>query len=796
MNYKNRPELMSPAGDFSAFQAALENGADAVYLGLQEFNARKPAKNFSNQELLEAVKIAQSRSCRIYVTFNIDLKENELLKAVSFLHFVNKAKVDAVIIRDYAVLELVKIISEFEEFTPELHFSTQGGAVTTYDLKFLGKAGFSRVVMARELNYQELKEISDTPNLPEMEIFIHGSMCFSFSGKCNFSSWLGGKSANRGGCLAPCRFLYHDPDDLDHSGTFFNMKDLNLLEQINNLKQLNIKAYKIEGRLKNSGWVGAVTRFYKDLIISAKVKSKEEIRKINANLQLFSGREPATGFLLGTSNLTGANNLKFGKLLGKITEEVEENYLTDIFKTDLEFPASLRFFRDRFITLVSLRGEDDTGIGWQNNQLKLSKKLFFDKIDIDTEIFQVYKQEEHLRAKAENGKYNLYGKVSEGTLYFSLETNIGRAEISLKLKEVKKANRTLSLIFLKNELEGSFFKGLVLGKASLPDIPVARSQFKHIVKEISSGIIKLVNNSKIANFVPAIKKFQRNYHEQQGKRKNKNRIIPENINILRISFKQFEKLLPEDFTKLKQAGIINLELCDLHLLRKVKSDDFRNLIICAKDKLKVFLDLETVLLNQDLKSWAYNFSLLTKPLERPNNIIKGFVVNSQGQLEFLKELGLTKDYQLKGGDGLAVLNSTAAKYLTDSGLESVSVKAETDLRNLEEILKVDNTSYRITALGKIPLFISRVNHELFREKSCFNDKFGHGVILQQKGEWNYFYSREFFSAFTEESQNLVIGELVADFSSEADFRAEDVSDFKIGKHAFETRDFNLRRKLY
>ncbi|MDA3884186.1 MAG: U32 family peptidase [Candidatus Delongbacteria bacterium] len=300
-------ELMSPAGNYSSFKAALGSGADAIYMGLSLFNARKPAKNFGFTELEDIVKEAHSKNSKVYITLNIDLKSNELPDAVKILTLLDKVKVDAVIVKDLAIIYFIN------KYFPglELHLSTQFGIANSKAMEAAGHLlGATRVVLARELNYKEIKAL-DKENYPEREVFVQGSMCFSFSGRCLMSSWNGGRSANRGSCQAPCRFIYNK-----NSGSipesYFSMKDLSLAEKIDELRELNISALKIEGRLKSSDWVGEVTSIYRNLL-----DGKEE-QDLNT-LQKYSGRELSEGFYGGLKDLTSEQKVKHEIFVGKTT---------------------------------------------------------------------------------------------------------------------------------------------------------------------------------------------------------------------------------------------------------------------------------------------------------------------------------------------------------------------------------------------------------------------------------------------------------------------------------------------
>ena len=299
-------ELMSPAGNREALYTAVENGADAVYLGLSVFNARKPARNFRFDELQEIIEFSHSRSVKIYITLNIDLKSSELEEATRILNLIIGSKADAVIIKDMA---LIYMLSNF--YPPfEYHLSTQFGIANSAAMNMAEYLGAERVVLARELNHEEIKSVIK-PYFPKAEVFIQGSMCFSFSGRCLMSSWFGGKSANRGACQAPCRFRF-TKEDADCPSSFFSMKDLNLSKRITELSKLGVSALKIEGRLKSAEWVGEITRYYRAQLNGSETDGADPSK--------FSGREQDEGFYGSTTDLTAEKNFGSASSGAKQTE--------------------------------------------------------------------------------------------------------------------------------------------------------------------------------------------------------------------------------------------------------------------------------------------------------------------------------------------------------------------------------------------------------------------------------------------------------------------------------------------
>lgn len=287
-------ELLSPAGNKEAFFAAVESGADSVYLGLNLFNARKPARNFTFEEIPEIISYAHSKSVRVYITLNIDLKSSELEDASKILSFIKETKADAVILKDLALIWLIdKYFSPFE-----FHLSTQFGISNTAGMYMAEVLGASRVVLARELNKYEISVLNE-PCYPKTEVFIQGSMCFSFSGKCLMSSWFGGKSANRGSCQAPCRFKFAQ-EGSDDLSPCFSMKDINLSSKLSELEETGVSALKIEGRLKSAEWVGEITKFYRNMLDHKDTGDSDPSR--------FTGREQGGGFYSSLNDLITSRN--------------------------------------------------------------------------------------------------------------------------------------------------------------------------------------------------------------------------------------------------------------------------------------------------------------------------------------------------------------------------------------------------------------------------------------------------------------------------------------------------------
>lgn len=255
-------ELLAPAGNIEALDAAIGEGADAVYLGLKSFNARLRSSNFAWNQFEAAVNALHHQNKKIYVTVNTVSEERDLERLYRFLSYLNKIGPDGLIVQDLGVVRMC------QEFFPklELHASTQMNVESAAGVNLLSKAGLKRVVVARELGLEEIKYIKAHTSA-EIEMFVHGALCVSESGLCLFSSFLGGKSANRGMCTQACRRYYTvDGEEGEKSGYYFSPCDLQLIEQIPDLMQIGVESFKIEGRMKSAEYVGSVVAAYRYLM--------------------------------------------------------------------------------------------------------------------------------------------------------------------------------------------------------------------------------------------------------------------------------------------------------------------------------------------------------------------------------------------------------------------------------------------------------------------------------------------------------------------------------------------------
>jgi len=298
-----KPELLAPAGSWGALVAAVQNGADAVYLGGKSFNARNSADNFDDDALAKAIEYAHVRGVKVHVTMNILLADTELKEALRFLRIVYNAGADAVIMQDLGLIRMTRLM--FPEL--ELHASTQMTVHNVPGAIFLRDAGIKRIVLARELDLDSIREIRKRAGV-EVETFVHGALCVCYSGQCQMSSMIGGRSGNRGRCAQPCRLEYRLVDDKgmqvadnEKVGDYLlSPRDLNISLHIPELIKAGIDAFKIEGRMRRPEYVATVTRIYRTLIDRAALGGEYFVTGDEASqlAQVFN-REFTTGYFFG-----------------------------------------------------------------------------------------------------------------------------------------------------------------------------------------------------------------------------------------------------------------------------------------------------------------------------------------------------------------------------------------------------------------------------------------------------------------------------------------------------------------
>ena len=335
----NKIELLSPAGDMNKLKTAFYYGADAVYIGGKAFSLRALAGNFEDNEILEAVNYAHNLAKKVYVTVNILARNYDIDKAKEYLKFLESANVDGAIISDVGLISLAR------EIAPNLpiNISTQANTLNYKAVEFWRDYGVKRVILARELSLKEIKEIKKRVPDIEIETFIHGAMCISYSGRCLLSDYRTGRSSNRGACVQACRWNFEIREkgsngafmemEEDDRGTYIlNSKDLNLIDYISELDDAGVISFKVEGRMKSEYYLATVINAYRRAIdeyyrIGKDYKSNPQFSE---ELEKTAHREFTTAYLLGdndrTENFDDSQSKGTYKFIANVLEDFNGEY--------------------------------------------------------------------------------------------------------------------------------------------------------------------------------------------------------------------------------------------------------------------------------------------------------------------------------------------------------------------------------------------------------------------------------------------------------------------------------------
>ena len=738
-------ELLAPAGNPQSFKAALDAGADAVYLGLPWFNARRPAMNFTPETLRSSLEEAKTKGMKVYITLNTDIKPNEIEDAAKVLTLLEELKVDAVIIKDFGLYYMAR------ECFPnlELHLSTQFGIANSYAAEEAKILGATRVIPARELSFKELELLESTgKDIPEVEAFVQGSMCFSFSGKCLLSSWVGGKSANRGVCQAPCRLKYtHDGDD----ATFFSMKDLNLVSRLSDLEQSKVSSLKIEGRLKSPGWVGNITSIYSDAL-----KGELDLKSSTEQLLKHSGREMGGGFASGLDHLTAEHSVRFGKLLGKVLDLVtidgDSFALLDFTIKSPE--TSLRFVTedDEFLTIVH---ESDAIISINDKNQGLLKNI--GKIKAGASVYEVIPAR---NSKSGIGKmrYDVELEVVDQDIVVTVYTDSDKYTEKETYKKIVKAKRGVYPDAIYDKLEHKVVNGWRLNKLYSDDLLLSKTQVNSIVKIIS--------------YILAVTILENN---------------PLNKIELSQNVKDFIKKLPEGEVK-ESISTIRAKVSELHNVKgnSIIIDELTN---DPSDIQRVF----------NLKAKHVVISLFPISFEKDMEELKVLVTTLENRREYIYEINdighynLLKNYlniptrRMVAGQGIATYNHLSIKFFKDElGIDSVSIPMEMDSRGVVKITEECNNyaDLRFTSLSVVPGMVSRAQSDAYYEGAEFEDKIGTVMKVHKFGDINIFNITEYFSA--DECRDL------EGINFSETIRSQECID----NPSNPTKKFNLERRLY
>ena len=710
-----KTELLAPVGDFECLKAAVQNGADAVYFGAGNFNARARATNFnSDEELKEAIEYAKSRGVKVNLTLNTLIKNKEFEDAVKLAIKAHNFGADALIVQDIGLAYFLK------ENYPEinLHASTQ---MTVHNLigtqKLLSK-GFSRIVLSRELPIDEIKNIKENIT-GEIEIFVHGALCISYSGQCLLSSAIGGRSGNRGLCAQPCRLPYELLDKSNNKsldkGYLLSPKDLCAIEYLPYLIKAGVDSFKIEGRLKTPLYVATITRIYRkyiDYILENINRSEETLVKqiqimlheknIDSNLSDFEELTQVFnrgGFSKGHLESNGNNNLIFkekpnnmGIYLGEIYHFNNNKGHIDLkLETSLSIGDKISINNESYtVSELMIKNKNyqtlEKGsivtIGRMKGNIKPKQKIYkIENINLNKKMLPSFKEEKNYKKikicgnitvkkdepiKVHLSSNDIYYKDLDYTYTSTIipEQPQNKPITSDIIKE--KFTKTGSTEFEFLEINVNLYDNLFISISNLNEIR------RIALQEYKNKCIKYHTNNLIYKDDAKILSYEDSTHQ-----KEKN--ISLLLNILNLNF---------DYTKLSNINKLYIPL--KYFILK----DYSNIIKTLTNTFDTYIYMTHILRDNKLNLFTNNIENILI-----DNKIKGFVVSHISQIFFLKKYKL----ELIGNYNLNVYNNYTINTLNSLNLSTITMSSELDRDEINNLNLPHTNNSELIVYGKLPV---------------------------------------------------------------------------------------------
>ncbi len=697
-------ELLSPVGDWNCLIAAVQNGADSVYFGSTFFNARASANNFDIPTLEKAINYCKLRNVKTFLTLNILIKNSEFSDAIALAKKAYEFGIDAIIVQDFGLARF--LINNFPDLP--IHASTQMSIHNLEGVLELQELGFKRVVLARELPLNEIQYICNNSNI-EIESFIHGALCISYSGQCLFSSVIGGRSGNRGKCAGPCRLPYellrHDndtnKDNVLDKGYLLSPKDLCGLNYLPDLINAGVKCFKIEGRMKSPEYVATVTRIYRKYI--DKVLNKEdyiiEETDIKQLMQVFN----RGGFSDGHFSALPNKNLIFkerpnniGLYLGNISKfNSSKGHITLTLNEDLNIGDTIYTENENTKYTVSELMQKTLNLSEATAGMKVTVGRMKGKIAVGDKVYKLSSKALLNFAKlsytnSENKKINVKANViikkdtpiSMSVIYnnksiTSISDVIPTLAITQPITEeriIKQISKTSNTPFTFKAINVDLDDGLFI-----PNISVLNELRRNLLDKLQNAIIS--DNTRISNLnISDIKPPYAISETDVLKSKNIS-VLLRNINT------KF------DYAKLDLTNINSLYIP----LKSFINRDLKSTLAYLSNQINTYVYLPSIIKNN------YK-NIIKRYLEDIINKykIKGFVISNLSNLKFLENY--KNDFEIIGNSSLNIFNNYSIKEFVDYGVNKITLSRELSKLELEDILKYNlNVDTELIVYGTLPI---------------------------------------------------------------------------------------------
>ena len=723
-------ELLSPCGDFECLKSAVQNGANSVYLGASSFSARAKAANFGSEELLEAIKYAKLRNVEVHLALNTLIKNDEFQDAVNLAVDAYNMGVDSIIIQDIGLANF--LLANYPDIP--LHASTQMTVHNLDGCRQLEKLGYKRVVLARELSIDEIKYIRENTSI-ELEVFIHGALCISYSGQCLLSSMIGGRSGNRGLCAQPCRLPYElieenkitkQETSLD-KGYLLSPKDNLGIEYLPDLIKSGIDSLKIEGRMKTPTYVGVVTRIYRKYIdyvydninldtetlkkniismmntvnINTGLTDKEEITQVfnrggfstghfnpapNKEL-IFKDKPNNMGIYVGTINHINENkghlNLKLENSLSvgdKIQINSDSYTVSELMINNKNYET---LDKNNIVTIGRMKGNLSVGNKiYKIESIKLNKSVFptfkenkdFIKIKLDGEIIIKENQPITFKVWSNDGFYQniSYTSISSSLVQKALNMPITRERV------IEQLNKTGNTEFEFSNIDVKMDENVFVQMSILNDLR----------RDALAGLEKTVIDKYTRHLLPI------SLSDSSVKKENSNKKISLLLNYIDIN-----------------TNYLDLENIDrLYVpLKYFINNSYKSKILDICNNFNTYIYLPNVLRDELLSKLDFNKIISTFP-------IKGIVISHISQVDLFSNL----DLELIGNYSLNIYNNYSIDKLKDLSLKTFTISPELDKDEVNYVLERSSLSSEIIVYGKLPVMTNRYCY-LGKSNKCYAD---------------------------------------------------------------------------
>ncbi|GAA0085076.1 U32 family peptidase [Clostridium sp. CTA-7] len=684
-------EILAPAGSMESLIAAINKGADAVYLGGNKFSARAYASNFDNDNMIKAVDYVHSYGAKVYVTLNTILKENEIEEAVRYVGFLYEIGVDAIILQDLGLFKRIK--EDYPDF--EIHASTQMTIHNGEGALFFTERGFHRIVLSRELSVDEVKHISKDLGI-ETEIFVHGALCISYSGQCLMSSMIGGRSGNRGRCAQPCRMEYTLKGNKsgERKAYLLSPKDTCTIEDIKDIIDSGTYSLKIEGRMKRPEYVAGVVENYTKAVEKELYNTEYNVSKGKRELlQLFNRGGFSKAYLhknVGMDMMSFKHPRNTGVPLGKIEKNGEI-----VLKEDISLGDGFRFRESGFsINKIISNG----------NEVKEAKrgervKIFPTAYKVGDDIF----------------------KSLDKKLFDSLEDSIKpyNRKISLKANVKLKVSEPLKITINYDDKDYEFLGEVVekaekrpLEKDRIVDSLSKSGDCAFKIDEVNftdfeDGFIRVsdLNNLRREALEGIQKSITKSFRRKRPNKLEKTDEIKNNFSNLDIIYQCITK---EQLNTLIEEGIKDI-IVDI-FNRDKDAIKIKDLIEVSQDKeINIYLKVPNIIKSE--------FKNVINIIERAKEYIKGIVTVNVGVIrKYQNEMTIIGDYKLN------IINSQALKFYQNE-IDIPTISLELNRKEIKNMLKGNKGNVQGIIYGKTELMISEYCPigSTFGEKSSCND---------------------------------------------------------------------------